>query len=212
MAFKSGFGKRSGGKNISRGGSSNFNAARDAMNNFTAASRSFGHSPQPSISRFASSTSNPPRHLRNNYNAVTNTATNIVSNVSRSLLTNNKYCRHSSFGNAMGNALGGAIGSAIVMSVSNKIQEKQQEYADKKAAEALAAQQAAEAAEQAKKEAAFHAMNKNMPNYDEEAMVHLMDGAGLTEEEKANYPLKCPHCLGVPDGTRYCPYCGGKLV
>ena len=76
----------------------------------------------------------------------------------------------------------------------------------------MAAQQAAAAAEQAKKEAAFHAMNKNMPNYDEETMVHLMNGAGLTEEEKANYPLKCPHCMGVPDGTRYCPYCGGKLV
>jgi DNA-directed RNA polymerase subunit RPC12/RpoP len=55
-------------------------------------------------------------------------------------------------------------------------------------------------------------MNKNMPNYDREKMVHLMNGAGLTEEEKENYPLKCPHCLGVPDGTRYCPYCGGKLV
>lgn len=212
MAFKNSFGKNSGGKNINKSGSVNFNAARSAMSSFTAANRPPRHTPQPSTSRFASSTSNPPRHLRNNYNAVTNTATNIVSNVSRSLLTNNSYCRHSSFGNAMGNALGGAIGSAIVMSVSSKIQEKQQEYADKKAAEALAAQQAAAAAEQAKKEAAFHAMNKNMPNYDEETMVHLMDGAGLTEEEKANYPLKCPHCMGVPDGTRYCPYCGGKLV
>lgn len=112
----------------------------------------------------------------------------------------------------MGNALGSALGTAIVMGVSSKIQEKQQEYADKKQAEALAAQKAEMEAEQARREAAFHAMNKNMPNYDEETMVHLMDGAGLTEEEKANYPLKCPHCLGVPDGTRYCPYCGGKLV
>lgn len=116
------------------------------------------------------------------------------------------------FGDAMGNAIGGALGSAILMTVSSKIQEKQQEYQDKKAAEALAAQQAAEAAEQAKREAAYHAMNKNMPNYDKETGVHLMNGAGLTAEERANYPLECPHCLGVPDGTRYCPYCGGKLV
>lgn len=214
MAFRggprkvSGFGR--GGKNFN--GGSAFGSAIKGMSNFSASNRS-GHIPQPSITRFASSTSNPPRHLRTNYNTTTNTASNIVSNVGRSLLNSNRsYGSRSSFGDAMGNALGSAIGTAIVMGVSSKIQEKQQEYADKKAAEALAAQQAAEAAEQAKKEAAFHAMNKNMPNYDEETMVHLMDGAGLTEEEKANYPLKCPHCLGVPDGTRYCPYCGGKLV
>ena len=211
MAFKNGFDKKNGGKSFGRG-SSNFDAARSAMNSFAQANRAHGHAPNPGISRFASNTSSTPRHLRNNYSATTSTASNIVGNISRSLLTNNKYCRHSSFGDAMGNALGSAIGSAIVMSVSSKIQEKQQEYQDKKAAEALAAQQAAKAAEQAKREAAFHAMNKNMANYDEETMVHLMDGAGLTEEEKANYPLKCPHCMGVPDGTRYCPYCGGKLV
>ncbi len=207
MAFQSGFGKRGGGKNMNGGG-----PQRGNMNGFPGANRPPMHSPQPNISRFASSTPNPPRHLRNNYNTTTNTASNIVSNVSRSIVSNNRYSNNSSFGNAMGNALGGAIGSAIVMAVGNKIQEKQQEYTDKKEAEALAAKQAAEAEEQAKKEAAFHAMNKNMPNYDEETMVHLMNGAGLTEEEKANYPLKCPHCLGVPDGTRYCPFCGGKVV
>ncbi len=184
------------------------NAAMGAMGAFTAASR-----PKPKTSHFASSFSNPPKHLRTQYNPTVNTASNIVSNVGRSIINSNRtYSSRSSFGDAMGNALGTAIGSAIVMGVSSKIQQSQQEYADKKAAEALAAKQAAEAAEQAKKEAAFHAMNKNMANYDEEKMVHLMDGAGLTEEEKANYPLKCPHCMGVPDGTRYCPYCGGKLV
>ncbi len=184
------------------------NAAMGAMGAFTAASR-----PKPKTSHFASSFSNPPKHLRTQYNPTVNTASNIVSNVGRSIINSNRtYSSRSSFGDAMGNALGTAIGSAIVMGVSSKIQQNQQEYADKKAAEALAAKQAAEAAEQAKKEAAFHAMNKNMANYDEEKMVHLMDGAGLTEEEKANYPLKCPHCMGVPDGTRYCPYCGGKLV
>ena len=186
-----------------------FNAALGAMNAFSGAKRT----PQPKISHFASNLNTQPRHLRTQYNPTVNTASNIVSNVGRSILNSNRgYSNRSSFGDAMGNALGTAIGSAIVMGVSSKIQEKQQEYQDKKAAEALAAQQAAAAAEQAKKEAAFHAMNKNMPNYDEEAMVHLMNGAGLTEEEKENYPLKCPHCLGVPDGTRYCPYCGGKLV
>ena len=183
------------------------NAAMGAMSAFSAASR-----PKPRGSHFTSSISNQPRHLRTQYNPTVNTASNIVSNVSRSILSSNRSYNNSSFGNAMGNALGTALGSAIVMGVSSKIQQSQQEYADKKAAEALAAKQAAEAAEQAKKEAAFHAMNKNMANYDEKAMVHLMDGAGLTEEEKANYPLKCPHCMGVPDGTRYCPYCGGKLV
>ena len=184
------------------------NAAMGAMGAFTAASR-----PKPKTSHFASSFSNPPKHLRTQYNPTVNTASNIVSNVGRSIINSNRtYSSRSGFGDAMGNALGTAIGSAIVMGVSSKIQEKQQEYADKKAAEALAAQQAAAAAEQAKKEEAFHAMNKNMPNYDKEKMVHLMNGAGLTEEEKENDPLKCPHCLGVPDGTRYCPYCGGKLV
>lgn len=187
-----------------------FNAALGAMGAFAGGRRS---TPQPKISHFASNLNHQPRHLRTQYNPTVNTASNIVSNVGRSILNSNRsYSSRSSFGDAMGNALGTAIGSAIVMGVSSKIQEKQQEYQDKKAAEALAAQQAAEAAEQAKKEAAFHAMNKNMPNYDEETMVHLMDGAGLTEEEKKNYPLKCPHCMGVPDGTRYCPYCGGKLV
>ncbi len=177
-----------------------------------ASSRRGSHTPQPKVSSFTSNFSASPKHLRTQYNPTVNTASNIVSNVGRSIINSNRGYNRSSFGDAMGDALGTAIGSAIVMGVSSKIQEKQQEYRDKKAAEALAAQQAAEAAEQAKKEAAFHAMNKNMPNYDEETMKHLMDGVGLTEEEKANYPLKCPHCLGVPDGTRYCPYCGGKLV
>lgn len=204
----SGFGNKNN-KNI---GSRAFGSAIDNMSNFSAANRR-GHIPQPSLTRFASSTNNPPRHLRTNYNTTTNTASNIVSNVGRSILNSNRgFGNRSSFGDAMGNALGSALGTAIVMGVSSKIQEKQQEYADKKQAEALAAQKAAAEAEQAKREAAFHAMNKNMPNYDEETMVHLMDGAGLTEEEKANYPLKCPHCMGVPDGTRYCPYCGGKVV
>ena len=205
------FGRKNRSFGGKRSGGTDFNAAMGAMGAF--AGRRERHTPQPRVSNFTSNFATPPRHLRTQYNPTVNTASNIVSNVGRSIINSNRgYSNRSSFGDAMGNALGTALGSAIVMGVSSKIQQKQQEYHDKKAAEALAAQQAAAAAEQAKREAAFHAMNKNMPNYDEETMVHLMNGAGLTEEEKANYPLKCPHCLGVPDGTRYCPYCGGKLV
>lgn len=40
----------------------------------------------------------------------------------------------------------------------------------------------------------------------------LFDDNELTYEEKKRYPQKCPHCMGTPDGTRYCPYCGSKLV
>lgn len=40
----------------------------------------------------------------------------------------------------------------------------------------------------------------------------LFDDNELTYEEKKRYPQKCPHCMGIPDGTRYCPYCGAKVV
>lgn len=40
----------------------------------------------------------------------------------------------------------------------------------------------------------------------------LFDDNELTYEEKKRYPQKCPHCMGIPDGTRYCPYCGSKVV
>lgn len=43
-------------------------------------------------------------------------------------------------------------------------------------------------------------------------MPKIMDENDLTDEEKARYPQKCPHCMGVPDGTRYCPYCGARVV
>lgn len=48
----------------------------------------------------------------------------------------------------------------------------------------------------------------------EEAMKApvLVDENDLTDEEKARYPLKCPNCMGAPDGTRYCPYCGARVV
>ena len=52
----------------------------------------------------------------------------------------------------------------------------------------------------------------DMPWSGQKEYIEIIRHLNLTEEEKANYPLKCPHCLGVPDGTRYCPYCGGKLV
>lgn len=40
----------------------------------------------------------------------------------------------------------------------------------------------------------------------------LFDSNELTDEEKARYPQKCPHCLGVLNGTRECPYCGARVV
>ncbi len=40
----------------------------------------------------------------------------------------------------------------------------------------------------------------------------LFDDNDLTDEEKERYPLKCPHCMGVLDGTRNCPYCGARVV
>lgn len=40
----------------------------------------------------------------------------------------------------------------------------------------------------------------------------LFDDNDLTDEEKERYPMKCPHCLGVLDGTRTCPYCGARVV
>ncbi len=40
----------------------------------------------------------------------------------------------------------------------------------------------------------------------------LFDDDDLTDEEKERYPMKCPHCMGVLDGTRNCPYCGARVV
>ena len=40
----------------------------------------------------------------------------------------------------------------------------------------------------------------------------LFDSNELTDEEKDRYPKKCPHCLGILDGTRNCPYCGARVV
>lgn len=40
----------------------------------------------------------------------------------------------------------------------------------------------------------------------------LFDENDLTDEEKKRYPMKCPNCMGIPDGTRYCPYCGARVV
>lgn len=43
-------------------------------------------------------------------------------------------------------------------------------------------------------------------------MPELFDEDALTDEEKERYPKNCPNCMGVPDGTRYCQYCGARLV
>ncbi len=51
-------------------------------------------------------------------------------------------------------------------------------------------------------------------NVEDEArdMPVLFDENDLTDEEKERYPMKCPHCMGVLDGTRNCPYCGARVV
>ncbi len=43
-------------------------------------------------------------------------------------------------------------------------------------------------------------------------MPDLFDEDALTDEEKKRYPKNCPNCMGVPDGTRYCRYCGARLI
>lgn len=199
------------GKNVAK------NAARGAVKGMT--NGLFGSGaympPPPPMPRLH----NTSRHASNN------SALKLANGVTKSLLSHNS-CNHShnnSFGNAMGSAIGTAIGSAIMMSVGNAINEKHQDYMDRKAAERQAEmearaaklraeQEAKEAELQAKKEAAFHAMNRNMPGYTEELGRNLMNAEGLSEEELKNYPTKCPSCFGAPDGTRYCPFCGTKLV
>lgn len=47
---------------------------------------------------------------------------------------------------------------------------------------------------------------------DASMMPQLWDDNALTDEEKERYPQKCPHCLGVLDGHRECPYCGARVV
>ena len=65
-------------------------------------------------------------------------------------------------------------------------------------------------------------MVAGMFGFKEEELFNLADDAGmmpqlwddneLTDEEKDRYPQKCPHCLGVLDGSRTCPYCGARVV
>ena len=52
----------------------------------------------------------------------------------------------------------------------------------------------------------------NMSDDDVRTAPILFDSNELTDEEKERYPQKCPHCLGVLDGTRNCPYCGARVV
>ena len=154
-------------------------------------------------------------------------ALKLANGVAKSLFSHNTSHHHcsgnNSFGNAMGSAIGTAIGSAIMMSVGQAVEEKHQDYLDRKAAERQAEmderaaklraeQEAREAELRKKQEEVFHAMNRNMPGYTEELGRALMNAEGLSKEELEKYPTKCPACHGAPDGTRYCPFCGTKLV
>ncbi len=52
----------------------------------------------------------------------------------------------------------------------------------------------------------------NMADDDVRTAPILFDSNELTDEEKDRYPQKCPHCMGVLDGSRTCPYCGARVV
>ena len=52
----------------------------------------------------------------------------------------------------------------------------------------------------------------NMADDDVRTAPILFDSDELTDEEKDRYPQKCPHCMGILDGTRNCPYCGARVV
>lgn len=60
----------------------------------------------------------------------------------------------------------------------------------------------------------FGFQEEELFNVDDEVreMPVLFDDNDLTDEEKERYPMKCPHCMGVLDGTRNCPYCGARVV
>ncbi len=51
----------------------------------------------------------------------------------------------------------------------------------------------------------------NMADETREA-PELFDADELTDEERQRYPQKCPHCMATTNGTRYCSYCGSRVI
>lgn len=116
-----------------------------------------------------------------------------------------KRPKRSSFGSAsLGGMIGGAIGSAVVSAASTAItgainEKNARDMAEinQRNAEELAR---IELEKQAQMSKILQEQHVAKEQYD------------LTPQERANLPLQCPHCLGTPDGTRFCPYCGSRLV
>ena len=111
----------------------------------------------------------------------------------------------SSFGGAsLGGMIGGAIGSAVVNAASTAItgainEKNARDMAEinQRNAEELAR---IELEKQAQMSKIMEEQHQTKEKYD------------LSPQERAKLPLQCPHCLGAPDGTRFCPYCGSRLV
>ena len=107
-----------------------------------------------------------------------------------------KQVASSTLGSTIGSTIGSAITYAAGTAITNAI--------NRKAAEKNAI---AEAQTKAKYDAAYDAAYQEA--YED---PNATDEYGLTKAEREEYPLTCPHCLGIPDGSRYCPYCGSRLV
>lgn len=103
-------------------------------------------------------------------------------------------------GGLIGGAIGGAVADAAGVFVTNAINNKIDEN-----------QAMEEAEREAKMNAAYDAAYDTVYN-EKYVDPNARDEFGLTKEERANYPKECPHCMGVPDGSRICPYCGGNVI
>ena len=111
----------------------------------------------------------------------------------------------SAFGGAtLGGMIGGAIGSAVVNAASTAITGAINE----KNARDMAEINQRQAEELARIELE---KQQQMSQIMKEQYI-TREQYSLTPKEIAQLPLQCPHCLGTPDGTRFCPYCGSRLV
>ena len=103
-------------------------------------------------------------------------------------------------GGLIGSAIGGMVAETAGALITNAINDKIDEH---------------EALKQAEMEAKFNATYDAAydTTYDANYVdPNAKDEFGLTKDERMRYPSKCPSCLGAPDGSRYCPFCGSRLV
>ena len=114
--------------------------------------------------------------------------------------------KRSAFGGAtLGGMIGGAIGSAVVNAASTAITGAINEKNARDMAMAEINQRNAE--ELARIEIEKQAQMSRIM----EEQHQTKEKYDLSPQERAKLPLQCPHCLGAPDGTRFCPYCGSRL-